>query len=175
MRYHSLHTMEALDAIRRLHAEIDRAVAPLEGMHRDRLECRKGCIDCCRDDITVFEIEAERLRSEHAALLRDGDPHPPGRCAFLDAEGACRVYESRPYVCRTQGLPLRWLEEDQGTMVEYRDICTLNESGPLITDLQPNACWTIGPTETKLQALERARCGGDPRRVKLRELFAQPR
>ena len=51
------------------------------------------------------------IRAEQAELLGKGRPHPPGACAFLDGEGACRVYDSRPYRCRTQGLPLRWFDE----------------------------------------------------------------
>ena len=146
---------------------------PLERTHRDRLNCRKGCSDCCVDDITVFEAEAQRLRVEHAELLRVGDPHPSGHCAFLDSEGACRVYQSRPYVCRTQGLPLRWLDDDDDSATEYRDICHLNEDGPLITDLNPKECWTIGPVEAKLQAIELARSNGNAHRVQLRQLFTK--
>ena len=85
------------------------------------LRARRG------DQITVFEVEAEVIRRHHADLLAEGEPHAEGACAFLDGEGACRIYEHRPYVCRTQGLPLRWLEELDGETVELRDICPLND------------------------------------------------
>jgi len=152
--------MDPLERLRLLHGEIDALAAQLERFHEARLQCRRGCSGCCVDDITVFEIEAERIRAEQSELLRHEQPHPAGACAFLDAEGACRIYASRPYVCRTQGLPIRWLETaaDGGT-VEYRDICELNIEGPLITDLKPGQCWTIGPTESKLFALGAAHAG----------------
>jgi Fe-S-cluster containining protein len=151
-----------------LHREIDGLTEQLETHHAARLSCKRGCADCCVDGITVFEVEAERIRAHHAELLDRGEPHPPGACAFLDAEGSCRIYADRPYVCRTQGLPLRWIDEE--AMVERRDICELNEEGPPITELRPGECWTIGPAESKLYALQNK--SGEVRRVALRDLFS---
>jgi hypothetical protein len=160
------------DALRLLHDEVDRAAAALAQVHRDRLNCRRGCHDCCVDDLTVFEVEAERIREHHAELLATGAPHRAGACAFLDGDGACRIYEDRPYVCRTQGLPLRWIEHgDDGEPVEYRDICPLNEEGPPIETLGPEDCWSIGPFEARLGALQEERSGDTPRRIALRDLF----
>lgn len=146
-----------------LHARIDDAAARLTELHRERMACRRGCIGCCADELTVFEVEAERIREFAPELLASGSPHPPGRCAFLDAEGACRVYEARPYVCRTQGLPLRWLDDE--LEAELRDICELNDDTGL-EDLGEDDCWTIGPVESELAELN-----GSAKRVRLRELF----
>lgn len=119
-------------------------------------------------------LEAERIRERHADLLLFGEPHPEGACAFLDAQGACRIYAERPYVCRTQGLPLRWLEEDgDGEIVEQRDICPLNAEGPALETLPAEACWLLGPFEQRLVALEEQR--GELRRVALRDLFSRTR
>ncbi len=152
----------------RLHAEIDAAAARLAERHAARLHCRRGCSACCVDGITVFEIEAERIRAHHADLLASGAPHPRGACAFLDGEGACRIYADRPYVCRTQGLPLRWLDERRSA--ELRDICPLNEAGEPIESLPADECWTLGPFERRLAELQR-RFGHDGERITLRELF----
>ena len=157
------------DDIEALHAEIDAVAAKLAGHHAKRLACERGCAGCCVDDITVFEVEADRIRRDHATLLAEATPHDVGACAFLDDAGACRIYASRPYVCRTQGLPLRWLDDTDEGVVEHRDICELNEAGPPLTGLRPGECWTIGPAETKLYALQKRR-GGDSR-VSLRSLF----
>jgi uncharacterized protein len=151
-----------------LHGEIDAIAARLAALHGDRLVCRRGCTGCCVDDISVHEIEASHIRASHASLLATEAPHPEGACAFLDGEGACRIYASRPYVCRTQGLPLRWIEDD----AEYRDICPLNEAGTPITALPPDACWTVGPAEAKLHVLQ-LRAHGDVARVRLRDLFVK--
>lgn len=157
-----------------LHLRVDAAVAPLTRRHAARLACRRRCAACCIDGLTVFEVEAERIRTVCADVLAEA-PHPPGACAFLDAEGACRIYAERPYVCRTQGLPLRWIDgEAPGGPVERRDICPLNEPGEPIETLPADACWTLGPVESELAALEAARDGAQRplRRVRLRDLFA---
>ncbi len=157
-----------------LHREVDEAAASLERLHAERLQCRRGCHDCCVDGITVFEVEAERIRRNHRSLLDEGVPHPEGACAFLDEQGACRIYADRPYVCRTQGLPLRWFDEQGGETVELRDICPLNEQGPPIEELPAEACWTLGPFESRLAELEQERDRA-MKRVPLRELFARSR
>ena len=157
-----------------MHDEVDRRAAELAAVHGDRLQCKRGCAECCIDGVTVFEVEAERIRAEHPELLARGRPHAPGSCAFLDEEGACRIYASRPYVCRTQGLPLRWFDEDpeSGEISELRDICVLNEEGgdPLPI-LQESACWTIGPYEDRLREIQEKT--GTARRVALRTLFVR--
>jgi len=99
-------------------------------------------------------------------------PGPAGGCAFLDDAGACRIYPHRPYVCRTQGLPLRWAEDEGDAVVERRDICPLNAEGLLIEDLPAEAMWTLGPVERRLAAAQ-ARTGDPERRVPLRALFCK--
>jgi hypothetical protein len=165
-----------IDDLLEIHREIDEAAARLERRHRDRLKCSRGCHDCCVDGITVFEVEALRILDSHEALLRDGEPHPEGKCALLDSEGACRIYDDRPYVCRTQGLPLRWVESTpDGLRLEQRDICPLNEAGTPIIDLDPGDCWLLGPFEGRIAHLQSGRDGGEMRRVSLRSLFARGR
>ena len=150
---------------------MDRDADRLARHHAQRLHCRKGCSGCCVDGITVFEVEADRIRRNHADLLAAGEPHRAGACAFLDDESACRIYEDRPYVCRTQGLPLRWFDEVDGERVEYRDICPLNEEGPPLEELPAAECWTIGPAESRLAELQ-SRADRTGSRVELRDLFA---
>jgi hypothetical protein len=48
----------------------------------------------------------EQLAREAGALGALSTVQP--RCAMLEADGRCAVYEHRPLVCRTQGLPLRY-------------------------------------------------------------------
>jgi hypothetical protein len=165
-------SQRALSELAGLHSEVERRASELAQIHSARLQCRFGCRDCCVDDLTVFEIEAERILREHRELLLSNEPHPKGACAFLDEAGGCRVYASRPYVCRTQGLPLRWIETDvEGQRAEYRDICPLNECAEApIEGLAEQDCWTIGPTESNLVQLQ-IEFGGAPHRLRLRDLF----
>ena len=160
------------EALALFYGELDRRVRELCTLHASRLVCRKGCHSCCVEGLTVFEAEGENIRRHHADLLLDGEPHPEGACAFLDPEGACRIYEHRPYVCRTQGLPLRWIEQlPDGTSAEMRDICPLNDQGEPLETLPAETCWTIGPFEGRLAGLQDSLDGGELRRVSLRSLF----
>jgi Fe-S-cluster containining protein len=171
---------EALEALLALHGEIDEAAAEVAERLAGRLRCARGCSDCCVDDLRVWPIEAERIRRRHASLLREGDPHPVGGCAFLDDEGACRIYADRPSVCRSQGLPLRVIFEDErGEVAERRDICPLNLEGlPALDRLSEEDCWLVGPYELRLAALDARFSGrppeddGETTRVALRSLFS---
>jgi hypothetical protein len=158
------------ETLTQLYAEVDRQAEALHALHAARLQCRRGCNSCCVDGLTVFEVEAENIRRHHGDLLADGAPHPEGGCAFLDEQGACRIYTHRPYVCRTQGLPLRWIEHRDGGAVELRDICPLNEAGEPVETLPAEVCWTIGPFEDRLRRMQLA-AGGRLTRVRLRDLF----
>ena len=150
------------------------------------VECT-DCGHCC----TYVGIEIDRptkveyatdilwyLYHENVYIYVDGSNdwsvHFEARCRNLADDLLCRIYEQRPYVCRTQGLPLRWLDAGpSGETVEYRDVCPLNEGegAPPIESLDPSACWAIGPVEGKLAQLQ-AETGDPGRRVPLRSLFA---
>jgi Fe-S-cluster containining protein len=162
--------LDPVDYVEKLHATVDDLVAPLEHHHQERLQCGRGCADCCIDGLTVFPVEAEVIRRHHAALLEEGLPAPPGGCAFLDDADACRIYPQRPYVCRTQGLPLRWAEEEGDEVVERRDICPLNAGGPSLATLPAETMWTLGPVERRLAAAQ-AQYDDPETRVPLRALF----
>lgn len=161
----------AVESLRVLHEDVDSRAGKLARLHSSRLVCRRGCHDCCVDGLSVFEIEADHIRTNYARLLANAKPHAAGACAFLAKDGSCRIYSHRPYVCRTQGLPLRWMEEGPaGERVEYRDICPLNDDGSPLEQLAPEQCWTLGPTESRLAALQ-TRDGHGLTRTPLRELF----
>jgi uncharacterized protein len=167
---------EVIDWVERLHAVVDELVAPIASAHGPRLTCRAGCHDCCSDALSVFEIEAAVIERHHAELLSAGIANEEGGCAFLDERGECRVYEHRPYVCRTQGLPLRWLERDEdGEPAEIRDVCPLNAAGTPLEELTSDECWTVGPIEERLGARQASVDAGEGRRVPLRSLFTGTR
>jgi len=175
-------------SVKQFHRDIDTRVAEIVARNHGRLKCGRGCSGCCDDNITVFEVEANQIRSaaHHRQLLATGMPHPDGACAFLDHEGMCRVYDVRPYVCRTQGLPLRWIDHEEAT--EFRDICPLNEDAvdgaeyPTIVDLPEDDCWTIGEAEERLRNMQaefqrgshdESTSDGPLTRIRLRDLFAR--
>ncbi|MEO6952955.1 MAG: YkgJ family cysteine cluster protein [Polyangia bacterium] len=158
------------DEVAVLHAEVEREARRLHVLHAERLACARGCTSCCQDELTVFPVEADLIRSRYDELLATAAPHAAGACAFLDDAGACRVYDARPYVCRTQGLPLRWFDEDEAGPVELRDICPLNDAGAPLESLPEDECWTLGPAEERLATLQ-VHADADAPRVSLRSLF----
>lgn len=169
-------TEAVLAALDDLHREIDRDVSRLTKIHAARLQCRRGCSACCLDDLSVTRIEAEKIRRAHGSLLRSEEPHPRGACAFLDRDGACRIYADRPTICRSQGLPLRILFENESTEIEEgRDICSLNlPGGPPLDELDEEACWLVGPQELRVLQLDEQAFGDDEeqnQRIALRDLF----
>jgi len=152
-------------ALRILHDEVSASVAAKASALPFALQCRRGCASCCVDGLGVFEVEAARIRDWVGDSLRGEPAHAAGACAFLGSGDACRIYPVRPYVCRTQGLPLAWFDETG----QHRDICALNDPGDeVLLGLDEAQCWTLGPTEGQLAALQ-----GNGRRIPLRQLFEE--
>jgi len=148
-----------------LHAEVDAQTAKLVE-RLPKLTCASGCAGCCLDELTVFRLEALAIQDRYGAQFATWSAGPVGACAFLDEHNACRVYERRPYVCRTQGLPLRWVEQ-----LELRDICELNAHVAL-SALPEEDCWTLGEVEGRLATLQ-VLLDGAPTRVALRGLLGE--
>ncbi len=166
-----------LERLAELHGEIDARAGELAAVHGPLLVCRRGCSDCCQDGLTVLEIEAAGILAHRDRWAEpQAVPHPQGRCAFLTVDGACRIYPWRPYVCRTQGLPLRWLEEESPAH-EGRSICPLNEreftrAGVALADLGADRMWTLGEMEGRLASLQAEAAGEFALvRIPLRDLF----
>ena len=110
---------EVPTAHRALVAKIDAFDRTVRARRSADMMCRPGCSACCGAQLTVSDVEAALLR-EGTASLDDASVARLGArvavlaaaspCMFLEADGRCAVYASRPLVCRTQGLPLRYPE-----------------------------------------------------------------
>ena len=114
--------------------------ASFQGRHAAMMACRRGCSACCHVSLSIFTVEAslilawarglapadahklaialaQRETSDRAGKTPPG-PTPDGElaqpCPFL-VNCACSIYPARPTLCRTQGLPLVWQDEDLGT------------------------------------------------------------
>lgn len=72
------------------------------------LKCRPGCAECCMQ-FSVLPLEAALIQ-EHLTgrppLLSQEDTV----CALLE-NNKCSIYHTRPIICRTQGLPLAYVDE----------------------------------------------------------------
>ncbi len=71
------------------------------------IACSEGCSDCCKMNVSISVIEAERLSAisrKPMAKVKHPERHPDDKfsgisCPFL-VENMCSVYEVRPYACR---------------------------------------------------------------------------
>ncbi len=79
--------------------------------------CASGCDACCHVRIGVFAVEAAPIAAALARLAREDpalrrrvrqqadDPAHQHHCALL-VDGRCSVYDQRPLICRSHGLPV---------------------------------------------------------------------
>lgn len=106
------------DLYRQLCDKVDAFFARVAARHPEALACHTGCYDCCDVRLTVTGVEAAAVRSAWLALpqLRRDEVRATWRegasaCAALDRQGRCAVYEGRPLVCRSHGVPVRMLDK----------------------------------------------------------------
>lgn len=164
-----------IEELEKFYSEVEKVKIKLEYLNKNNLNCKKGCSACCIDGITVFEIEAEYIFAKSRSLKRslklENAGNKNGKCVFLNDENECLIYEFRPYVCRTQGLPLRWIDFDENDeLVEFRDVCPLNYQGKSIEKLNEKYFWEIGPFERKLSDLQ-VKYFNNGNRIEVRKLY----
>jgi uncharacterized protein len=116
------HARAALVTLRR---RVDDHFAAALARSPGHMECRVGCSRCCHQRFGVFEVEAHRVRTALSRLGRSDpalrervrrqadDPAALHHCALLVDE-RCAVYDERPLLCRTHGLPTRLREHPEG-------------------------------------------------------------
>ncbi len=96
-----------------LRQAIDSLSESLEGQHKNHMKCKTGCDLCCMD-YSVFPIEfhsilnALKVDKTVPAINKDTLKED---CIFLNNH-QCSIYEERPIICRTHGLPLLFMGED---------------------------------------------------------------
>lgn len=99
-----------------LRARVDRHFGEAVARSPASFACRSGCDRCCHQRFGVFELEAAPIRAALADLavldpeLRER-VRTRGRDTSLDAcallvDGRCSVYDQRPVICRSHGLPI---------------------------------------------------------------------
>lgn len=126
--------------------------------------CKMGCTACCHTQISVNQDEAnllalrvkEGIEIDYQLLQKQaaqGDEasefyklsYEDRACIFLDEKGACKVYEDRPSVCRTNAVlgdsaqcrtddgkqQVRLVKTSEADMVIYASYLFSKESGTL--------------------------------------------
>lgn len=163
-----------------LHAKVDAFFARVEARHGDDMQCRTGCSDCCRVRLSVTGVEAAAIASEAlrwpearrralAPAPAGPGPAPSDRCAALDEAGRCRIYEARPIVCRSHGVPIRMRREAQPVSLPVIETCPRNFAR---TEPAPDCVLDQTTLSAMTLAIDRE-AGGDGSRVDLADLLAE--
>jgi Fe-S-cluster containining protein len=112
-------------------SRVDALCQGIQDVLAGQITCSKGCSSCCTA-ITLFPVEAAALNAalqalpdaRRAAILRYVAEHAEGeRCPLLD-DHICLLYDARPIICRTHGLPIVYTEGNE----QKSDCCPLNLS-----------------------------------------------
>lgn len=131
--------MESIARFDALAGEVEAKFEAIRKRNHGCMECRVGCSDCCRCRLSITRVEEAYLRQGLARLpvsvrheLRTraaGEPTETDTkemCPALDANGRCQVYESRPLICRSHGVPLRYRHPVPLIHPSLIDVCEKN-------------------------------------------------
>ena len=103
-----------------LRGDIDQLSEKLSGLHKNHMQCKKGCDLCCMN-YSLLPIEYFAIKDQ----LKDQPIKSRGceddECVFL-INHECHIYENRPIICRTHGLPLLFMNDEQWEL----SACELN-------------------------------------------------
>jgi len=101
--------------------------ARVQAEHGGRMRCGSGCTDCCHQDLSLLAVEALAVRVALDELDRPLQERiikqAASPCALL-VDGLCAIYDNRPLICRTHGLPIRYADSEQGPSLPV--VCALN-------------------------------------------------
>lgn len=125
--------------LKQLHQKISEHHQKVEKTYPEGMTCKNGCSRCCYVNLSVFPIEAQFIRDwfnnlpiekieelkkeweKEGRLAENFFGKTVSACPFLKNE-SCTIYEARPVICRTQGLPLKFTEDQEVAI----DACPLN-------------------------------------------------
>ena len=105
--------MPGLENYRALLLRVDEMCQKTATGFASQISCRPGCDSCCRH-LSIFAVEAAALHRALSQLTgREADSirqaaaaaSPDAPCPLLQG-GLCTLYQARPIICRTHGLPL---------------------------------------------------------------------
>lgn len=132
-------------AYNHLVTEVEEEIRRLRGYYEDTLQCRPSCDGCCMS-FTLFPIEAEiirlayeKLNAEEKSIAEQQAGKQNDQCPFL-IRSKCCIYPSRPLICRTHGLPIAYIDEENETIevsacqVNFPDDMSFEREGLLFMD-----------------------------------------
>jgi len=86
-----------------LQQKLDARITELSNLHESYMVCKKGCSSCCMN-FGMLPIEYYAIQHALGVHAFPQVSHDDS-CKFLK-NGMCSIYAHRPFICRTQGLPI---------------------------------------------------------------------
>lgn len=167
--------MTCIQEYHQLIAALDAEIACIAQLHAATLSCGPGCASCCQA-FSVLPIEAACVQEAIGALdtasreRLDRNRAKGDACCPLLIDDLCAIYAARPVICRTQGLPLAYVDEERQA-IEV-SACGLNFPNDHV--FAPEDLLFLDPFNVRLAELNQAWCSTrnlDPTtRIPLREL-----
>ena len=176
---------QLLSRYRQLTRRVDAFFADVFERQREHMECATGCSDCCHVDLTLTSIEAAAIADALATTPRESGAKQnvaaarSARCVALGDDNRCKIYEHRPLVCRSHGIPVQVGQSDTDDRhhLPVIQVCPRNfQSG--LDRVAPSDVLNQSTISTILGVLDAAYCdvSQTPKgaRVSLREVIAHP-
>lgn len=114
--------------------KLDLEISSLEKKNAQHITCFPGCSSCCKVPRSVLPIEAFWI-IQKTAIDKDSlgrvfsNVEESENCPFL-VEDLCTIYEDRPVICRTHGLPLlNFFSETNDYHISHCDLNFKSHSG----------------------------------------------
>ena len=156
--------------------KVDAFFGRVIGRYPRDMQCESGCADCCTVRLTVTAAESKAIcdfvagwpSDRRATLAANARSAPPDHCAALDPAGRCLIYEARPIVCRSHGVPIRMTTASLPVIQSCHRNFT--EHGPAAVD--PDCILDQTTLSALVLAVDRA-SGGDGSRHDLAALLAE--
>ncbi len=133
-----------------LRTQVDQLTEQLASKHQKHMACKKGCDLCCMD-YDVFPIEFEAMKEALKDQAVDTQASIIGNCIFLK-DHVCQIYEHRPIICHTHGLPLLFMNNDQWEL----SACELNFTNFADEEFTPENTFPQDTFNSKLFMLNKA-------------------
>ncbi len=135
-------------------AELDLLISRLQQRLQNFIVCGPGCSSCCTK-FAVLPLEAALVPGSAGS---SADLRGTGEfCRYL-VDNRCAIYPRRPIICRTQGMPIGYLDEAHGHIevsacplnfppshqFDYEDLLLLDAFNSRLAALNSDYCRAAG-------------------------------
>lgn len=148
--------------------KVDAMFETVMSRNESQFACQQGCYGCCKSGLSVSHIEASRIRewleNQKDILNKIQDDSrmmvDERFCPLLDRQGLCSIYEVRPMICRSHGMPVSWAPDVEGgapmaETMEQRDVCPLNFRDVDLKALSPSDVLSLDKLNRLLSLIDR--------------------